>query len=536
MRNKILGIFLGTIGLASMVGCTINKPGDSEIDWNVDLNNKIQLKTIFPNSGLSNDEFKNSYSTRLFEEKTGYKVDYNQILDQDNGKVITNILATQDSYHVLKLDPGTYGTLQEQDSFLPLNQLLEKYGQNILDVIPKEAWAAATDENGEIYAIPEIGFSGMLSYALAWNKEQLQSVGINDIPETITEVDDALRKLQNKYGSDSSYHAFAMQGSQADVECISAAWDLPDDYYVDSELGVMSYIYHDKYDDYLKYMNGLQRDGIITKEWQGYTQTHILNNFVNEKIGCGYLPYWNVKTLYESMAATQGITVEEAKEKVGFQLYCRGDGSFGSEVQEEAKFKAGIQVAYYITIPNYMAKDAVYIMDWLNKKIETSVYDLYAAGQKGVHYDELTASEVGSNIPEGYVKVELPSGVVYRKPNDKFLTEVLNNSMYATGSNVAVAKANWPVREKTYDAWPILVDENSKNAILNPFNLSPLIKNWSNVEMSARSYLLTLEQGIINAKTDDKVAQGFETQRTNYEKKYWNAAKPNIDAWWNSKK
>lgn len=535
MKKRLLKVFASILALTTITSCTINKPGDSSINWDVDLNKKIELKAIFPNSGLSNDNFKNSYSTQLFEERTGYKVDYNQIIDQDNGKVITNILATKDPYHVLKLDPGTYGTLQEQDSFLRLNELLEKYGQNILDIIPQEAWASATDEEGNIFAIPEIGFSGMLSYALVWNKEQLATVGINEIPETITEVDTALHKLQEQYGSDSSYHALAMQGSQADIECLSAAWDLPDDYYVDEKDGIMSYIYHDKYDDYLKYMNGLQRSGIITKEWQGYTQSHIVNNFVNEKIGCGYIPYWNVETLYESMAATDGITVEESKEKIGFQLYCRGDGAFGTEVQTKAKFKSGIQVAYFITIPNYMSMDAVYIMDWLNKKIENSTYDLYSAGKKGVHYEELTAKEVGNNIPEGYVKIDLPNGTVYRKPNEKYQTEVLNNSMYATGVNTPLARINWPMREIAYDAWEILVDTTLDTCIENPFNLAPIIKDWSNVELSARSYILTLEQGIINAKSDDKVDAGFVTQKTNYEKKFWNKAKPNIDAWFNSK-
>ncbi len=534
--KKLLGGTLGIASILSLAACNIPKPGQDEINWDVDLNNKIELKAIYPNSGLSNEEFKNSYTTKLYEEITGYKVNYEQILDQDNSKVITNIIATRDPYHVLKLDTGTYGTLQEQDAFLPLNELLERYGQNILEIIPKEAWASATAEDGKIYGIPEVGFSGMLSYALAWDMTQLKAVGIDKVPYTITEVNDALYKLQAKYGSDSSYHALAMQGSQADIEVLSSAWDLPDDYFVDENNEIKSYIYHENYQDYLLYLNQLQRDSIISKEWQGYTQTNILNNFVNSKIGCGYLPYWNANTLYESLAAVKGITVEEAQKMVGIQLYCLGDGSFGSEVQSEPKFKASVQVAYFNAIPSYMAKDAVYIMDWLNKKITDEAYDLYVAGKKGVHYEELTEAEVSGGVPEGYFKVELPDRVVYRKPTEKFEKEVLTNSMYANGTNVNVAKANWPLRESIYNAWDILVDETSPNAIKNPFSFAPIIKNWSNVEMSARSYILTLEQGIVNAKDVETAKRGFETQKTNYEKKFWNDANQYIQDWWKNKK
>lgn len=531
----IAGLALVASTTLSLGSCNIAKPDDHEINWDVDLNNKIELKAIFPNSGMSNSEFSNSYSTRLFEEITGYKVQYEQVIDADMGKTINNIFATNEKYHVMKIDPGTYGNNVSQDSFLALDELLEKYGQNLLDIVPDEAWDAARGTDGKIYGIPEVGFSGMISFALVWNMDHLAAVGINEVPDTITEFDTALHALQNKYGGD-SYHALAMQGSQADIENLSTAWGLPDDYFVNDNNQVRSYIYHDKYDDYLKYLNGLQRESIISKEWQGFTQSDLIYKFVQGDISCGYIPYWNMNTIYDSIVATQGVSLEEAKEKCGFQLYCLGDGSFGTEVQEEPKYKTKIDTSYFISIPRYMAEDAVYIMDWLNKKIAPEAYDAYVGGQEGVHYDELSAEEVAAGVPEGYVEIKLPTGSVWRKPTDKFNTEILNNSMYATGVNHEYALANWAMRQLQYNSWDILVDANGENAIESPFALAPYLKGWTNIELSARSYVLTLEQSIINANNDATVERGFEMQKTNYEAKYWTTEVDKIvQEWWTSK-
>lgn len=43
----------------------------------------------------------------------------------------------------------------EAGVFMPLNELLEQYGQDLLKKVPKEAWDKETDAKGNIYAIPE---------------------------------------------------------------------------------------------------------------------------------------------------------------------------------------------------------------------------------------------------------------------------------------------------------------------------------------------------------------------------------------------
>ena len=158
------------IGAASCDIESLNKDKAS-INLNVDLNNKIELKTLYPNSGMSNSDFADSRTTKYFEELTGYKVTYEQALADQSG-IVQNILGGALPYHMLKLESGTYMQYVSQGDFVDLKPALEKFGKNILANVPKEAWDAVT-QDGKIYAIPELGFGQMISSALVWNMKQL---------------------------------------------------------------------------------------------------------------------------------------------------------------------------------------------------------------------------------------------------------------------------------------------------------------------------------------------------------------------------
>ena len=57
--------------------------------------NKPDLVTLFPNSGMSNSEFAEGWIPSYFEELTGYKVDYQQALNgQDD--LVQAILASKE--------------------------------------------------------------------------------------------------------------------------------------------------------------------------------------------------------------------------------------------------------------------------------------------------------------------------------------------------------------------------------------------------------------------------------------------------------
>ena len=228
-----------------------------DANLNVDLNNKPEMTVIFPQSGLDDNEFNNGWITKYFEEQTGYKVNYKQFTG-DETPVVQDIYMNQKEYHMMKIQSPTYFPLLEdkEHNFTDLTDVLEKYGQDLLNTIPEAAWDSVRDENGRIYAIPETGFSGMIGTALVWNMDHLKEIGYTEVPDTMFEVDDALHKLQAKYGSNIAYHAFATHSAMAYIPTLAAAFNCPEKFY-ENENGEISHVmFSQEYYNYTKWMSG----------------------------------------------------------------------------------------------------------------------------------------------------------------------------------------------------------------------------------------------------------------------------------------
>ena len=530
-------IFRGlTLGLAclSAVGLTACfEYEEAVINLDVDLNQKIELNTLYPNSGMANTEFQSSRTTRYFEELTGYKVTYEQALDNQT-TIVGNILLDQQPYHMLKLESGTYMAMVGDQNFVDLKPALEKYGQNILKTVPKEAWDAVT-QDGKIYAIPEIGFGQMLGSALVWNMRQLNEVGITKVPETFTEVTDAFYALKNHFRTElgnEQYYAFAMQSACAYIEPLAAAFDLNKDFYENSKGEVEHVMFHDKYDDYLSYLNSLVRNQIISVEWQGYSGTNVYSEMAKGNLGCGYLPYWYINNLVASMAtSSEYASEEEARNSLGWSLTIKGDGSYGTSVQSVGKTLYYQSIGYYITIPAHMAEYGAYVIDWIDQRITDSAFEGYRLGDLGVHYEYTTSSDKDA------INVNIAGQDKYIKLLPAYNTDILPTSMYQTAVNPKVAKELWILSEQSYKCWKILLDETDyDNIVGNAIAMAPYIQGWSEIDISSRSKVITYEQKIINDRNDTLFNEDLAALRKLWSSNYWTAeVSANVQSWYKNK-
>ena len=528
----IISLALTTlVGVASCDIESLNKNG-AQINLDVDLNEKIELKVLYPNSGMSNTEFKKSRTTQYFEEITGYKVSYEQALS-DMGNLVGNIMMSKLDYNMLKLESGTYMAMVSEGNFVDLKPALEKFGQNILNTIPQEAWDSVT-QDGKIYAIPEIGFGQMIGSGLIWNMRQLNEVGITKTPETISEVHEALTKLQDKFGTEANnhqYHAFAMQAAQAYIEPLACAFDLNKDFYVNANNEVAHVMYSDNYLPYMKWLNELKRYNCISDEWQGYDCTKMIENFAKGNLGCAFLPYWYINSLVTSLAANKEFANEdEARESIAWSLHIKGDGTHGSAVQEKPKTLYYQSIGYYITIPAHMAEYGAYVIDWIDKRITDEAFEGYRLGEEGVHYEIVDSSD-----PDG-IMVKIAGNDTYIKLKTKYKTQILPTSMYQTGVNPEVAKELWKISEISYNCWEILVDTDYDNIVGNALGMAPYIKGWSEIDIEARSWVLTYEQQIINANSDEVFDEKFNFMTTTWLQQKWTKeVNDNVQAWHKSK-
>lgn len=504
----------------------------ASINWDVDLSNPIEIRMLYPETGMPG--FGSDHTAELIEEATGYTGIYEEVSGSDADNQINNILSTQGEYHILKLTEAQYHPYVANGTFLDLTELLQNTESGrklyeIIDLMPG-AWDAVTytDEDGNtgIYGIPDTGYTAMEDYALVWNKVHLEEIGWyenhDDVPQTMTELTEALLGLQayfgdgeyngrvNPDGADSNYHAFGIGGSNsAAVEIIMAAYDAPGAtmFYVDDDGMIQFYIYHEGVEGYVEYMNMLRKANVLSASWQSSDAANICSNFANEANSCLFLTYWWVTPLCQTIVANglleeYGMTNDydtAHDELIAWNTRIRGDGSYGSSEQEVAKHIGGTDgIAYYTVIPYYMAEDAVYIIDYLGKKLEN--YALFYGGEEGVDWVEVDAPADGEE--------DWANSIIYMEPwsyeldgetitgggkwvqlTQSYVDNIVDNSQYATGTNVVEARSLFHLREVGFDAWPVAVPDDG-TLIKSAMAMMPVFESWAPISILSRTRAL----------------------------------------------
>ncbi len=414
--KKILSIALAgalaVSGLAVFAGCGGGIP---EVDWNVDLSKPIELNGLYPQTGMQS--FGKDDTAKIIEKTTGYKVHYEELGASADNEVQKYLAARQEPFHFMKLTEAQYHPYLSKGAFCDLTDLLQNTAPGrilyqLIDLMDY-GWDSVTyvDPEGEkhIYGIPDFGYVAMTDSALIWNKDHLDKIGfkehfpdnVSGLPETLTEFDWALQECQNKFGKEannSSYHALGLPGSNSnEVTALKGAFEVPFSFYVDDEGNIQQYEFSEGATMYAQYMHRIRYMDILSPDWQQESAAGLNNKFSRQYYSCVFLPYWNVDALVsaiksygddpetkdESIAAVLGIpnTADSIKsDAIGWQLRIRGDGfefetddgqTVKSPDQEVARIEGGAEgVSYYTVIPAYMQDKALYVIDFLAKKME----------------------------------------------------------------------------------------------------------------------------------------------------------------------
>lgn len=396
MKKSLLIVPL--LAVVALSGCSIKFSDDSDdaeknIVWDVDLNNPIQLKTIYPETGIS--AFGNDDTSKIIEQRTGYKVSYEQLSPANADNDVANIFLNQDKYHFVKLTEAQYHPNAKDGTLLDLTSLLEKTESgrllyqliNLMDY----GWDAVTftKPNGKkgIYAVPDFGYCVMEDTAFVWNQQHLKEIGYVDdkgnarTPVTLTEFTDALQKCQDKYGANNTkYHALSIPGSNySNINALMAAFGCPLEFYHDEKGQIQEYIFHDSVSKYVEYMHELRNRSIISNNWQNSQDSASINTFASGECSVCTISYWWVESLVNGIVAKGSLAkdagISNDYRSVHDNVICwhtrvQGDGSFDSPKQSAPMIQGGDDgVSYYTAIPYYMAKDAVYVIDYLAKKM-----------------------------------------------------------------------------------------------------------------------------------------------------------------------
>ncbi len=144
--------------------------------------------------------------TKMVEEKLeemmkedGLDIDLDWIITPTDGSLEKfNVMITDKQIDAVSMNIGDAKTYLTDGSGLvmPLNELLEEYGKNLLDKIPDAAWIPCTDSNGNIWCIPDY-------YQWIWQgavirTDMLEACDL-EMPTTIAELENVMAVFHEKY-------------------------------------------------------------------------------------------------------------------------------------------------------------------------------------------------------------------------------------------------------------------------------------------------------------------------------------------------
>lgn len=150
-----------------------------------------------------NDQPADSNSQLAKEVEKRFNVKINFIyMDRNQTTELLNIrVASGEIPDVMKFDAATYKNYAEQGVLaeIPEDKLLKK-SPNLYNIVKKNGGDSAWENmklNGKIYGIPALNQNGAYSFTPIWRDDWLKNVGINKIPETLQEAEDAFYKFVN---------------------------------------------------------------------------------------------------------------------------------------------------------------------------------------------------------------------------------------------------------------------------------------------------------------------------------------------------
>lgn len=200
--KKWVGVSLAlALAVTAFSGCGKKEEGASGGDQASKTAEKtkfsISLRTLAFNYVEKSPNINEDKWVKKLEEMTNTDLDIVLVPHKEYEQKMIQMFATNDIPDVVQGSGGVNGKEMAGSVpagvFQPLDDLLKKYGPNLLKKIPKEAWDNVTYK-GKIYAIPEF-LSNPSRRATVIRKDLLDKAGL-PVPKTVDEYLNVLREFK----------------------------------------------------------------------------------------------------------------------------------------------------------------------------------------------------------------------------------------------------------------------------------------------------------------------------------------------------
>lgn len=362
------------------------------------------------------------------EKKTNTKVTMNLV---NAGTILSDfsiLVASGDVPDVSQLVAFDYYQFVDQGIFLELDELVEKYGQNIKKAVGEEqahCWDVLRTD-GKLYAIPKLTSAG--KYILTAREDWMKKLGI-ETPQTLDAYVDMVRRFTTDdpdgNGKNDTYGiSYAGAGNNSAYmwmfSPIFGAYGFqPQQYMIKGDKVVPTSV-SDEYKEAVELITQLYKEKVIDQEIFIQKEDQARQKLVNSKSGA-FLGWWSMvpNILLDQWKMND---VNPDAKWVILPAPKGADGQQGYISQPE--IQCTVSIARNTKNPEAVMK----LLDYL---ASDEGYSLATKGIEGVHYDP----ETGAVTEEG----------------QKASTEKWLGALGMILSNVSVQEADW--EKNTPDKW-----------------------------------------------------------------------------------
>ncbi|HPJ02784.1 MAG TPA: extracellular solute-binding protein [Candidatus Limiplasma sp.] len=383
----------------------------------------VTLKRLGGNVGF---DVNANYMVDIIKQATGYDVEYFSLPAQNADEKLLMDVAGGADYDVINVNVNQWRTLMAQGALMPLNDLLDAYGQDILAGNSADAWKALSDKDGNIYGVPYMyPHSQEIASFMACRWDLMQAAGIESIPTTIDEFYSCLVALKDYYGDEyiifSGPYKPASEGNENWVipKTIACAFGIYSDWMVADDGSVYYMTEAPGFAPMIEFLTKLNNEGLLDPDWAVNTDSTVNEKFSSGRAIIACSNRAGVQVTTPAQMENLNLTYDD----IGYIGALKGTDGTCTYMRTEA-FN---QISCILR----SSKNAADAINWMNLKVQNQLF--ICIGVEGVHfnYDD--------------------KGMI-QPINPIFANERGDSYWYIDATNQPAYEVQWPSRIRKSDA------------------------------------------------------------------------------------
>lgn len=372
----------------------------------------------------------------LFQEKTGYKVEFYMLPVENAAEKLNMDLASNVEYDIVNISRTWFDGLLENNALQPIGGIIEENGPNIQAAIPDELWQVSTSD-GEIYGIPKRSPMDTIGDAIGIRKDILDQLGL-PVPTTLDEFYETLKTIKEETG------LVPLTTSSGWVPTIASAFGLST-YWMEVDGELLPRVEHPQYRAYVAFMIKLYSEGLLDSEMPVNKSENVDSKFTSGKAAAASYGWGNAANIIPALEKN----VPEGEIAIVQPLK-------GENGEQAISLNRGIDAVAAVPKSSKKAADAI---RYINNCLEPDVYLELTLGTEGVNF-------------------EIKDGSYY--PIFPAFNDFANANWYMAGSIVEDYDDYWQARVRKNEYMASTFEEMMQSAdvgVIDPMALAPTMPN-----------------------------------------------------------